>query len=559
MMVYFTIRRNAMPSLHRVFWIVLTLLIAFGAIALVSTFITPAIASPPDRPSAPGDIAVLAWNDLGMHCYNRDFNDLAVLPPANSLWAQVIRNGNPPRVITTGVTVEYFFADNTDSTSKSNFWSTNPYTPVQNAQKLFGMSSPLPANMGLAGKGLSGTMDLQSDHFEAKWIPLTEYSDSNPTVRDPYQLAAVIVRDANTHAELARTTVVAPVSTEMHCDTCHYNDGPGNEGISSPTVEQNILKKHDEENMDEYPAGHRGALMNRRPVLCAECHSSNAIGAAGAGDVPSLSKAMHEKHADKVPNTMAGCYNCHPGPQTKCLRDVMSVLPAPNTQTCITCHGNMEAVSQNPQPWLKEPRCDTCHNNGKYNQNQALYRMSTEHGGLYCEACHDSTHAIAPSTLPNKDGLKFYQLQGHNGPIDACNVCHASLPTGAGPHGIVAPQTRSFTFTPNNRSSAPDPGATVIYTHTLLNTGNLSDTYQLQWSSTQSWNTITATTPITLTAGQQSLVTVTVNVPGGSGSVGQRDTTLITATSLINPSLQHVVTDFTLVPRARIFLPIILR
>jgi hypothetical protein len=237
----------------------------------------------------------------------------------------------------------------------------------------------------------------------------------------------------------------------------------------------------------------------------------------------------------------------------------MSVLPAPNTQTCVTCHGNMQAVSQNPQPWLNEPRCDTCHNNGKYNQNQPLYRMSTEHGGIYCEACHDSTHAIAPSTLPNKDGLKFFQLQGHNGPIDACNVCHASLPIGAGPHGILAPQTRSFTFTPSNRSSTPDPGATVIFTHTVLNTGNLSDTYQLVWSSTQAWSTVTATTPITLTPGQQRLITVTVNVPSGSGVVGQHDTTLITATSLINPSLQAVVTDFTLVPRARVFLPIILR
>ena len=34
---------------------------------------------------------VLAWNDLGMHCYNRDFRDLAVLPPYNTLWAQVLR------------------------------------------------------------------------------------------------------------------------------------------------------------------------------------------------------------------------------------------------------------------------------------------------------------------------------------------------------------------------------------------------------------------------------------------------------------------------------------
>jgi hypothetical protein len=236
----------------------------------------------------------------------------------------------------------------------------------------------------------------------------------------------------------------------------------------------------------------------------------------------------------------------------------MSQLPAPNTQTCITCHGNMQAVSQNPTPWLKEPRCDTCHNSGKYNQNQALYRLSKDHGGMYCEACHDSTHAIAPSTLPNKDGLKFFQLQGHNGPIDVCNVCHASLPTGAGPHGVVPPQTRSFTFSPS-RSSALDPGATVIYTHTLLNTGNLTDTYQLLWSHTQPWSNVTTVTPITLTPGQQNLVTVTLILPSNTGIVGQQDTTLITATSMTNLSLQVIVKDFTLVPRARLFLPVILR
>ncbi len=539
-----------MLSPRRIFWMTLTLMLALGALALVSTFVTPAAARQPDRPSAAGSVAVIAWNDLGMHCYNRDFNDLAVLPPANTLWAQVVKNGNPPQVITTGVTLEYFFADNTDSVSKSNFWNINPYNGKQNAQSLFGLSSPLPANMGLAGKGLAGTLDAKADHFEAMWIPLTEYSDSNPAVRDPYQLATIVVRDANTQAELARTTVVAPVSTEMHCDTCHANNGQGNEGISSSTVEQNILKKHDDEEGTH--------LMNQRPVLCASCHSSNAIGAPGKPGVPSLSKAMHAQHSGKVPNTIDGCYNCHPGPQTKCLRDVMSQLPAPNTQTCVTCHGTMQQVSQNPTPWLKEPRCDTCHNNGNYNQNQALYRMSSGHGGLYCEACHDSTHAIAPSTLPNKDGLKFFQLQGHNGPLDTCTVCHATMPNGAGPHGMLAPQIRSFSFGPN-RSAAPDPGATLIYTHTLLNTGTLTDTYQLQWNSTQAWSAVAATTPVSLSPGQRSLVTVTVSIPNNSGVVGQHDTTIITATSQISPSLQAIVTDTTLVPRARVFLPIILR
>lgn len=50
---------------------------------------------------------VLSWNDLGMHCYNRSFQDLAVLPPYNTLWAQVIKVGNPPQIVTSGITVTY--------------------------------------------------------------------------------------------------------------------------------------------------------------------------------------------------------------------------------------------------------------------------------------------------------------------------------------------------------------------------------------------------------------------------------------------------------------------
>jgi hypothetical protein len=36
---------------------------------------------------------ILAWKYLGMHCYNQDFADLAVLPPYNTLWAQVVLAG----------------------------------------------------------------------------------------------------------------------------------------------------------------------------------------------------------------------------------------------------------------------------------------------------------------------------------------------------------------------------------------------------------------------------------------------------------------------------------
>ena len=271
-----------------------------------------------------------------MHCYNKDFKDLAVLPPFNTLWAQVIKRGDPPQIVTDTVKIEYSFPDNTYSVGKSNFWEYD--------QQLFGVD--LPPDVGLAGKGLAGEMDAANTHFTAEGIPLTEYSDSNPQQRDPYQLAELVVKTLE-GMQLTHSTVVAPVSTEMHCDNCHQDGGV--EDIRTGSVEQNILTLHDKDSSGRYPAGHTGKLMDRRPILCAECHSSNALGAPGVAGLPSLSKVMHEKHAGKVQNSTEGCYNCHPGPTTKCLRDVMS---SQFNMGCTDCHGDMEQVASNRNPWV---------------------------------------------------------------------------------------------------------------------------------------------------------------------------------------------------------------
>ena len=62
------------------------------------------------------------------------------------------------------------------------------------------------------------------------------------------------------------------------------------------------------------------------------------------------------------------------------------------------------------------------------------------HGGVACEACHGSPHAIWPVPDVNaNDNLTAVQLQGHAGFISECSVCHesGSLPlTINGPHGM---------------------------------------------------------------------------------------------------------------------------
>lgn len=356
---------------------------------------------------------LLGWNDLGMHCYNRNFEDLAVLPPYNTIWAQVIKRGDPPQIVTQNIQVEFSFPDNTYSVGKSNFWDYD--------LALFGVD--LPDNVGLTGFGLAGDMKAAVDHFIADGIPLTEFNDASLVIRQPYQLAELIAKDTGGKV-LATNTIVAPVSTEMHCEYCHFDGGV--ESIATGKVETNILTLHDQKHQTEYPLGHEGPLMSRRPILCAECHASNALGAPGVSELPNLSNAMHGNHAGESPDTLEGCYSCHPGPQTQCLRDVMAQQYNLN---CINCHGGMEQISQNPNPWLQEPRCDNCHTDPQYAQDQALYRFSKGHHGIYCEACHDSTHAIAPSR-EEKDAIKFINLQGYAGTLEKCTTCHLTKPEG---------------------------------------------------------------------------------------------------------------------------------
>ena len=398
-----------------------------------------------NQPSAPAKNSgyiLLGWNNLGMHCYNPDFSNLAILPPYNTLVAQVIKLGDPPQIVTSGVIVEYSFPENTYSVGKqgrpdkTNFWEYE--------EALYGVTTP--PNIGLTGKGLSGTMDLAADgkFFIAEGIPLTDIRDMDAAQGKPYpfQKAQLTVRDANNPTKvLATLTVVAPVSTELNCVNCHDDtmDATTKYPIT-PTgkVETNILALHDYLNVlsyTQYLADYpdllaKTPLMDHQPVNCDWCHGSNATGAPNVGLIKSLSNAMHGHHnpvnaPDITPDT-DGCYNCHPGPATQCLRDTMSENFAMN---CTSCHGDITVVAQNSTPWLTEPKCSNtgCHGAG-YDTILALYRQSTGHGGIYCEACHDSTHAIAPSREAN-DTIKFLQLQGHAGTLSKCTVCHATEPT----------------------------------------------------------------------------------------------------------------------------------
>jgi hypothetical protein len=73
--------------------------------------------------------------------------------------------------------------------------------------------------------------------------------------------------------------------------------------------------------------------------------------------------------------------------------------------------------------------------------NPKLYRVSTGHGGVFCEGCHGATHAEWPNANPfANDNVTAEQLQGHSGTIVECSTCHGTTMDGLntldGPHGM---------------------------------------------------------------------------------------------------------------------------
>jgi hypothetical protein len=156
------------------------------------------------------------------------------------------------------------------------------------------------------------------------------------------------------------------------------------------------------------------------------------------------------------------------------------------------CHGGMAAVGGGHpllaggsldgsndggarRPWTDLPRCQSCHagdavskttvtgatlaadglrfqyafaggdasaspilatNKRFAEETGKLFRKSKGHGGLACEACHGSTHAVW--AVGGNDDVAATQLQGHAGLIGECSTCHLKAPANGlgGPHGM---------------------------------------------------------------------------------------------------------------------------
>jgi hypothetical protein len=194
------------------------------------------------------------------------------------------------------------------------------------------------------------------------------------------------------------------------------------------------------------------------------------------------------------------CYSCHPGKRTQCLRGAMAgggvVCQDCHGDMLAVGDDFSHDFPNNPGsmdtskrvPWAVEPGCQSCHvgdamqqpadrtgfiydddgirllrafrsgdpsatpiraADSRFAENQVvnddgqtvdlLYRLSKGHGGVMCEGCHGSTHAIWPNANPwANDNVTATQIQGHSGTITECSACHESGLglTLDGPHGM---------------------------------------------------------------------------------------------------------------------------
>ncbi|HET7839898.1 MAG TPA: hypothetical protein VFL04_09060 [Rectinemataceae bacterium] len=394
------------------------------AISLFCLGCTAAGTDPPKNGGiAPAETAqayvVFAWNDLGMHCLNPSYDTAVILPPYNTVNAQVLKRGDPPELVTSGVTVSYALVDNSYSVGKGQFGQFWTYM-----MSLFGKSQA--DNIGLAGKGLSGTMDwVGADGvYRAVGIPVVPRTDSAPLVRAPYQQAVITVRDGAGQV-IASTKATVPTSDEINCAKCHAP------GASIQASFQDILDKHD--------ALSSTNLAAAKPVLCASCHSSPALGTPLQAGIPYLSASIHGFHATRG----ASCLDCHPGATTLCNR---SLAHTSSDGNCTSCHESMQVVASSIAagrvPWQTEPACGSCHLSPtqatltripspglssipEVNTGAALDRTSKGHGGLSCTACHSSPHAMVPSREA-KDNFQALAYQGKAVTIGSCGACHPS-------------------------------------------------------------------------------------------------------------------------------------
>ncbi|MFC1887141.1 cytochrome C, partial [Thermodesulfobacteriota bacterium] len=409
------------------------------------------------------DYVLLCWNTSGMHWFSDASPFFMLRPPGNTLYAQLIKRGETPEIVTDEVNLSYEAEPGFSHPSKHiGFWD---YT-----KHYFGKD--VSDNVGITGNGLNGTMkpDDEKMAFFADFIPVVPYPDDG--VFNPYPLFTITARDGESGNILAQTRAVAPVSTEMGCKNCHGGEfrTKGVAGLS-PETAKNILSIHDRISKTDL----MDMAKNGKPASCRSCHGDSNSAAKGNQKTLNLSSAMHGFHANYLTDRGSdACHACHPtspSGNSRLFRGIHNQLD----MDCTNCHGKMEdhALSLlmaekaagkksadrlikhllprsvgtkediTPRiPWINAPDCLHCHEDfeppetdeiglhQRTKNKDELFRMRAGDAGVMCTACHGSAHAVYPAINPygtGRDSIPPLQHQGNPYPLGAnknCKVCH---------------------------------------------------------------------------------------------------------------------------------------
>ncbi|MCB9849442.1 MAG: hypothetical protein H6817_01915 [Phycisphaerales bacterium] len=460
----------------------------------------------PGQPGAGGaDHVVLAFNDLGMHCADLSSYPMSILPPFNTVNAQVVRKPGggallPAILDSNGIELKYSAASNPNdpagpgsitSTSqnypigstlrdaqvrKTDFWDDFQNTGNTVVSLLLPGLNPVP-DEGLQtidnpdhGRYMPGIANPyyandpqefgkfidDTRWFTAQGIPMTAVDDRGRP--NSYPLARVQVVESSTGTILATTDTVVPVSTEVDCRDCHTLGEVGADPtarvggpvfaapLSPDRIDVETAAKHNLLVLHDFKHG-TTMVANDQPVLCAVCHRSNALaGVGGPGGDParhSMSRVAHGFHG-RLQVDQSGALMRDPAGEP-ILIDPLN--PQPNETTLIP------TALDTPM----EDNCFKCHP-GKVTQ---CFRGVMFTAGQTCVTCHGSMLSV---------GGEFTLQSGHVREPWAdepkCGSCHTGQ--GSDPVGTIAydPQDPAATpLAPTNTRFAENPD--TLYRNSL--------------------------------------------------------------------------------------------
>jgi hypothetical protein len=274
--------------------------------------------------------------------------------------------------------------------------------------------------------------------------------------------------DANGRTQVTQSTM-SNVMHGHHGDTGLFPPIPApvqnadgavtNQAERLAALEQNCYQCHPGKNVQCL----RGAMFNG-DMLCSDCHGSiTQVGADFSRDVSPDNPGAFELTGNfydpndpqpRVPwANEPGCGSCHTGDAS----DNLANTPGTLVNTADT-NGNPDGIRLRQAFVTGDPKATPIvptnkrfaepavpeSFNGFDNPgagNPQLYRVSTGHGGVFCEGCHGPTHAEWPNANPNaNDNIAANQLQGHSGTLIECGTCHGDAMdneiTLEGPHGM---------------------------------------------------------------------------------------------------------------------------